>query len=75
VGGGGGGGGGGRGRGRCPRVEGTGRNTCGGLAVMDVRIPVRASHDDPAADSVAPVEVNEPQVREEGRSERGHPGR
>ena len=62
-------------RGSGARVEGT-RGHQGAESVgADAGIAVRALHDDPAADSVAPVEVNEPQVRKEGRSERGHPGR
>ena len=62
-----------RGLGAC--VKGAGRDTGGCLVVMDTSIPVRSPHGDPVADSVAEAEVNEPQVRKEGRGERGHPGR
>ena len=65
----------GRKRGSGARVEGTRGHEGAESVVANAGLAVRALHDDPAADSVAQVEVNEPQVRKEGRGDRGHPGR
>ena len=62
-------------RGPGARVEGARGHEGAESIGANAGIAVRASHDDPAADSVAAVEVNEPQVRKEGRGNRGHPGR
>ena len=62
-----------RGLGAC--VEGPGRNTCGGLAVMDTSVPVRSPHGDPVAGSMPRTLAVIQGGRHPGRGERRHPGR
>ena len=56
------------------RVEGAGRDTCGGLTVMDARVPVRSSHGNPVAGSV-PATHAVIQGGHPGRRKRGDTGR
>ena len=64
----------GRERGLCSRVEGTGRNTCGGLAVMDARVPVRSPNRNPVAGSVPTTHAVVEGGYHPGHSERGDTG-